>query len=838
MTVVSRSRIVAAIERSASLGIALVIAPAGYGKTAALEDAFGEIGFFVDTASAAGGVDGLARAIVTAVMPQAGRALAQVLRRQTIDDHDTYLTAWLAKRLRNLDEPILLDDFQRLNADPAIRDFVVALIKATVPNTRWVIACRDTPELPFGTWLASNRMLLPTAATDLAFTVEDARSLANAMSVSITDDELAAIVDDAEGWPLVVRLLLSAWERAPALPPVRLRTRDLLFDFFETQVWSEMTPADRRLLSAAAVAPQAGADLLQSVGFAEAGQTLAAIARRFPLLRRTTKNGYQLQELFRDFILERDDNAAQRSELIRALTMAYSRSGEISQALATAISGKAHELVVELLGASGVQMIDEGQRGPVARALASLPPPYRNTTSALAIRGYLRAAEGNTAVAEADLRAVQKEDLPRPLAGSIALKHANLAMVRGDLATALADVQPYINDSDQRLRAEAMVQTAAVHAMLGEEAAAREALATVVELVAGIPTDVRARMYVAIAYTQTYLHEFAAAEQTALLAVEFATENEDASVLQSAFCRLYVIAMWLYTDISIAARYAERWLQLARESGDRANLAFALISSIGLSAERADFDGYRELLDEFRRLRFPLPARHEVPLRWACALVDVGNGRTREAAVLMSHVMLANESAAARAFVRSLSALLWAMAGEEERAAELLAGSTLQLAGIESDNEYASFASAYRALAWWTIGKGKLAERAFIAERDGIPERDRAIVSVIRSICFSSRATMTRHKLELLTAPLLALDLAGHVRFLQASFTKHSAGDLTRTELEILRALRGGRSTIEVAQRLGRSPRTVDWHIDAVCRKIGCSGRAAALAFAVDQGWI
>lgn len=838
MALVSRRRITQAIERSAAFGIALVIAPAGYGKSEALDDAFGDIAHWVDAGGASGGVDGIARAIVGSVLPSAEKALAQVLRRQTIDDRDAYIAGWLAKRLRNIDEPILLDDFQRINADPAVRSFVLSLIQATVPHTRWVIACRETPELPFGTWIAMNLMALPTVAADLAFTLEDARSLAEAMSVVIDDAALATIVHETEGWPLAVRLALGAWERAPALPPVRIRTRDVLFQFIESQVWAETGTADRRLLLAAAVIPFARPSLLQAAGFDEPGRTLDSLARRFPLLRRISNDEYRLHELFREFVLERDDEA-QRAELVAQLTRAYEQTGHPSEALETAIRGNAHDLVVAVLESSGVHLIDDGRRVVVARALASLPPLYRNHAPALAIRGYLRAAEGNTAVAESDLRAVPKQHLAHPLAAAVALKHANLAMVRGDVATSLADVEPYVNDPDVRIRAEALVQSAALQAMSDEPAAAYEALADVVELLDALPSDVRARMHVAIAYTQTYLHEYSRAEHNALVAVEFATENENIAILQSAFSRLYVTAMWLHADISVAAGYADRWLEFAREGGERANLAYALISSIGLSAERGHYDRYRDLLDEFRRLRFPLPPRHDIPLRWSRALVDVAQGRVRDAALMMSHVQLSDESTESVAFVRSFSGLLWAMAGEEDRAAELLAAPPLQLATrARHEEQYDLYASAYRALGWWTIGRGKMAQRALRVERSDTPERDRAIVSVIRSICFSPLATMTQRKLDLLTAPLLALDLAGHVRFLQMSFMPQSATNLTRAELEILRALRGGGSTMEIAARMGRSPRTVDWHIDAVCRKIGCSGRAAALAFAVDQGWL
>jgi LuxR family transcriptional regulator, csgAB operon transcriptional regulatory protein len=61
---------------------------------------------------------------------------------------------------------------------------------------------------------------------------------------------------------------------------------------------------------------------------------------------------------------------------------------------------------------------------------------------------------------------------------------------------------------------------------------------------------------------------------------------------------------------------------------------------------------------------------------------------------------------------------------------------------------------------------------------------------------------------------------------------------LTRTELDVLRALRHGGTTIDVADRLGKSSHTVLSHLKSACSKIGCSGRAAAVAYAVDMGWI
>jgi DNA-binding CsgD family transcriptional regulator len=82
------------------------------------------------------------------------------------------------------------------------------------------------------------------------------------------------------------------------------------------------------------------------------------------------------------------------------------------------------------------------------------------------------------------------------------------------------------------------------------------------------------------------------------------------------------------------------------------------------------------------------------------------------------------------------------------------------------------------------------------------------------------------------------LQLDGQARFLRYILAPAAATELTRTELEVLRALRHGGTTVDVADRLGKSSHTVLSHLKSACSKIGCSGRAAAVAYAVDMGWI
>jgi DNA-binding CsgD family transcriptional regulator len=119
-----------------------------------------------------------------------------------------------------------------------------------------------------------------------------------------------------------------------------------------------------------------------------------------------------------------------------------------------------------------------------------------------------------------------------------------------------------------------------------------------------------------------------------------------------------------------------------------------------------------------------------------------------------------------------------------------------------------------------------------------VTSRDASLLTVITTICSTSRQTTTARQLTQLTEPLVALQLDGHARFLRQVLAPATITQLTRTELEVLRALRKGGTTADVADRLGRSSHTVLSHLKSACSKIGCSGRAAAVAYAQDMGWL
>jgi DNA-binding CsgD family transcriptional regulator len=258
-----------------------------------------------------------------------------------------------------------------------------------------------------------------------------------------------------------------------------------------------------------------------------------------------------------------------------------------------------------------------------------------------------------------------------------------------------------------------------------------------------------------------------------------------------------------------------------------------------MSADRGDYARYKTLNTDFRRLHVQLNPRFDGRLLWAHAIVDVGEQRTREAAKLLSGILKSNLQVVSRVFLEGLCGLLWAMTDEMDEAVKYLQVQSLHATQSVYEAEFVLFAAAYRALGWWSLGRVKLSHHALPTILPvGTSERQITIVSVIRSICYTQYATMDERKMDMLVAPLVGLDLAGHANFIRAAYKPTNAARLTRDELLVLRELRNGGTTAEVASALSRTPRSVDFHIEMAIKKIGCSGRTAAVMYAIEQGLI
>jgi ATP/maltotriose-dependent transcriptional regulator MalT len=559
MPFVERPRLATLLRSSISAGIAFVIGPPGFSKTATVRGHLGNKAHYLSLGEHST-VESLARGLAQAVIPRSSRALALLLQRPEGPELHDELASWLSAHLRDTVNPIVLDDFHHVTRDSSVLGFVRSLIESTVPGTSWVVVSRETPQLPIGTWMAREWLGLPITASELQFSLAEAGELAAAMAVDIDDANLSAIVADTEGWPVALHLALTAWERTRSLPPLRLRTREVLFEYLTREVWTQTSAADQSLLHVAALLVPIRPEVIETAGIANAVESLTRLARENPFLQAEPAGTYRLHELFREFLREqqRRDPAALLG-VVRNTALALERVAFPADSLRLLVSLRLAAEILELLGRAGYDLIEGGYRDDVTSALRALPRDRQNDPVALALRGYLLKLDGFPDAAEAEMDRAIELDLPASMYVAAAHRLGRIKSSRGNARAAIIIFEKALERADPRspLVAEIQATLAGSHAQAGELDKARAIIQAAIEGLSSLDSDARARTLHMIAFALYYCGDLTSAESYALHCAQLAEALGLEQVAGNAYSVLYPIALYLHPNTALAAHYAE-----------------------------------------------------------------------------------------------------------------------------------------------------------------------------------------------------------------------------------------------------------------------------------------
>jgi DNA-binding CsgD family transcriptional regulator len=844
--VLQRDRITSAIETSLERGVCILIAPAGFGKTEAVAGAYGDIAIPVDL-RAARGAEAVARALISVVAPKSIRGLGDFIARPRDEDWEASLVAWVATRLRAVDVPIVVDDFERFHEDAdGVRVFG-ALVEATVPHVRWIIVSRDTPHLPIGTWIARDLMRFPLFAEELAFSPDESEALAQSLVPPEAFDAAAAreICSESDGWPFAVRLALTNWTRTRALAPLRLRTRGLLYDYLESEVWASSPAGDREVMQLLATLERVTPRVLGDVGVAAPVAVLETLARRNPFVRRTSAGEYVLHELFREFVLLRHRDAADGEAIVEAAALAEASRGAPHLGLRVATRAKAWPLVVRMLHAHGLRLIEDGDRADLSAAMRELPTMER-TPVVRALRGLLFAAEGRDVAADAELRSLlDAPDLDVDVDRAVRICVAGMMLSSGESDAALEVLTSAIQRSDQGrsdLLTEALAYAASAASMASRPDMARALSRRVRDRLGSIDGPARARVLIRLSVAGYYDGDWGTSEQDALVAVELADAHGMPSIGSRGYALLQALAAATQPDTVLTSHYTEAWVACAREVGQRQGLAMALGAKIAVASDRGDDAAYDAAWDEFRRLGIALPPRYTFHLRQSKVVHDVGVGRFRDALTTLSTMPTDDLSPTLLGMQNASLALVYVVSGFHEKVTPLLRRPMFLVDANDIEGRrFAAYADQYRALSLWLMGRTKDASRAAASQISDLVERDVLILSVMRSLCKTSPDLLTPEKFSGLTGPLRAMEFGGIERFLRSLFAavqSEKTRVLTPAQLAIVSRIRDGMTIDEIARALKKSPRTVEWHIRQACERVEVSTRVALVSAAIERGWI
>jgi DNA-binding SARP family transcriptional activator len=398
---IDRSALVARLSAVLDRGHLFLIAPAGFGKTIALEQ----------TLAARGG--DIARVRCTAADRHAGRLLDHLIGALrsaapgTADvlgdtlalafgpvDPSTAADQLVAEIERLVIDPLTIafDDAEHLAEDPAAADIVGALLASDSEALRVAVASRRRLPIRHAKLRAEDRLTVVRPA-DLVFSAGECEEmLRRAGRTDVSESEVETAMAVTEGWPLGLALAFGARRTGAAPVPT---VGGELSEFLGEEVLDGLDPEFRRQLLKASLPPELTPEVAAALGL-DADFLGLAVGREL-FLSPLPGAGERLafHPLFREFLVQRLEDELDRTEL-----------RELHAALAGAISNERPLEAVEHWLAAGqepeaVRLVGRNSQ-PLVRSspevvrdwIGRLSPAGRAEPAIQLIEGQLAMGEG------------------------------------------------------------------------------------------------------------------------------------------------------------------------------------------------------------------------------------------------------------------------------------------------------------------------------------------------------------------------------------------------------------------------------------------------------------
>jgi ATP/maltotriose-dependent transcriptional regulator MalT len=820
MKLMLRPRLLDRIASACARPITLIVAPAGYGKSVAVNQFLATFEGHYSRFDA-GGTD-----LSTLVSPA-------------------------GDKLDRFDGAIVVDGLERGAADDVKE--LVASIERTKSRIRWILASRSSVGLPIGTWLAYGDCELVIDAADLRFTVEEFGQMARDFGLTEADD-VSGLFGLTDGWPVAVNIALQAFAHSSDRRVPHGVIRDASQSFWLDQVYNTITDDERSLLAVAAALPEVDVGVLDFAKFANALEILEGFRARTGLLEERGSGVYSCPEPFREFLRRQTDlqGARQREAIHVRAARALELSGNVEPALASYVTAHSPADVLRLLENNGFDLLERGRGDVVSQAIDALDDSVRRASPrVLALRGVLQSLAGNPVRAEVLLRrSLSRAKGDRDLAASTSLRLALLLTNRGlDISDLLLPIAEDLRQSSS-CRAEAWSLLAAQRALGGEIEPAREAMQRVEVLLCDVEVDsVRAKVLQRIGVAAIYIGESERAREVLVQSAELAMELQLFSLASRAYANLSNLMLHRFDDVSWQLWYAQQASTAALNAGDAFDIETASLQLLDAELRCGIPERSSNLESQLGAMRAGDQSRthYLIPSK---ALRLAWEGNFAEAHRLLSPCWNRLHHDIDRAVSGAQCALYLAL-DRKRQSSIAIVGLVENLMGtIESDSLFSvrsvALARLCSAVAEAINGRFMHAER--ISHRIATPTGDPVealMASVALELVGAVRGSSRRafETMSPLFDRLIPLGYAHAARLLDSVRTgllaQKSTGNfdqLTRVERDTLRLLAEGLSPKEIAARKGRSVHTVRTHIANAISKLRCNGRGQAIALGRRMG--
>lgn len=348
--------------------VAMVLAPAGHGKTSLL-----------------------AAWVAHAERPVAWLSLT------ASDRHPEHLSRGLAAAVGELDldagtRPVLVIDDVHLVGEVAARRVLRPFVDHPPGGVHLVLAGRYDPGLGLTRLLAAGEVAV-LDADDLSFTAEEVRDVAHAVGTRLSTERAAALQRITRGWPVAVRLaLLSSADADVPIEPAPSGQIPQLPEYLVESVLADLPGELSDFVLQACACDWLTSSLADDLlGRTDTARLLEkAVAAGLPVERRESVGAepvyrwHPLMAASGRALLTRRDPLRLR-ELHRRAARAIAAHDPV-EAAGHALSGREPELAAALMRAHWLAAVLRGDSALVEELCCRLPAPYSDDPEILAIR--------------------------------------------------------------------------------------------------------------------------------------------------------------------------------------------------------------------------------------------------------------------------------------------------------------------------------------------------------------------------------------------------------------------------------------------------------------------
>jgi LuxR family maltose regulon positive regulatory protein len=278
------------LRRAGDFPLTLVCAPAGYGKTTLVRSALKTLLPPKVWLELDGRLAQPSRFYLH-VMAACRKVRPEFCQKFTLDDQSALwpepevLLSGILADLEACHDPLILvfDDTVGEVSGPAAPELGRFLVQLPA-HVHAVLLCREKPALNLNRWRLRGE-LLDIAAEELALSSEETRDFfRGALGIELEEDDLSVVHSRCEGWVAGLQLLVMRLEREPD-PLEALRRlgggHALLFEYLMEEVLHGLPDAQREFLLDTALLPRLHPDLCDAVtGRTDSGPLLAALLER------------------------------------------------------------------------------------------------------------------------------------------------------------------------------------------------------------------------------------------------------------------------------------------------------------------------------------------------------------------------------------------------------------------------------------------------------------------------------------------------------------------------------------------------------------------------------